>query len=117
MALLFISRVPNRFWATVPLTGVKGTFYGGLAQGSAVGALRVSGYKTAAAYWSVAGHMDLGSREAWPSHRDGTSDLDTLKGLHMNGVMANPGQVGHAGDIRYREHSGEPDRPDNPEKP
>ncbi len=103
----------SSYYGTTPMaSGMKGQFYGGHAQASALGDLRVLGYKTAAGYWSVAGHMDLKKNE-WPAHVDGTSDLDVLEAAHMNAVLANPGMKGsaHANDITYREHGGEPDQP------
>jgi RHS repeat-associated protein len=102
----------STFYATPPTqSDLKGKFYGGHAQASALGDLRVLGYKTAAGYWSVAGHMDLGG--GWPKHADGTTDEDILKAGHMNAVLANPGMKGsqHANGTTYKEHSGEPDRP------
>jgi len=97
----------NKFWGTAPIEGVQGKFYGGYHQASALGDLRVPGYKTAAGYWSVAGHMDMKAGE-WPKHEDGTNDLDKLKAGHMNAVLANPGMKGsaHAGDISYSVYSG-----------
>jgi hypothetical protein len=100
----------KQYYATAPIqTGLQGTFYGGHAQASALADLRVRGYNTAAGYWSVAGHMDLG--KGWPKHVDGTTDEGVLKAAHMNAVMANPGMKGsaHANDITYKEHNGEPD--------
>ena len=102
----------SAFYATTPMrSDMKGIFYGGHAQASALGDLRVLGYKTAAGYWSVAGHMDLGG--GWPKHADGTTDEDILKAGHMNAVLANPGMKGsqHANDTTYRWHDREPDQP------
>ena len=103
---------PNKYYATSPMpSGLQGRFYGGHAQASALGDLRVPGYKTAAGYWSVAGHMDLGN--GWPKHADGTTDLDVLKAAHMNAVLANPGRKGsaHANEVTFMKHKGEPDQP------